>query len=81
MSLPRPRGHASLCLSAFPTTPIMHLPPALDTMDRNDAVLSRVGHQDKSKKRCRVVVSRKRDLSGLWLMGAEGVMGLGWGKK
>lgn len=77
MSLPRPRGHASLCLSAFPTTPIMHLPPALDTTDRTDAVQSGMGHQDKSKKGCKVVVKRKRDLSGLWLMGAEGVMGLG----
>lgn len=26
MPLSHPHGHAALCLSAFPTTPIMHLP-------------------------------------------------------
>ncbi len=58
MSLPRPRGRASLCLSAFPTTPIMHPPPALNTVDRTDAVESGMGGQDKSKKGWKVVASR-----------------------
>ena len=49
MPLPRPHGHASLCLSALPTTPIMHLPPVANTKDRTDAVYSGMGHQDKSK--------------------------------
>lgn len=32
MPLPGPRGHASLCLSALPTTPIM--PPVVEPVDR-----------------------------------------------
>lgn len=77
MPLPRPRGHASLCLSAFPTTPIMHLPPAVDTKDRTDAVYSGMGRRDKSKKGRKGGCLSKCDLSRLWLMGgwkSDGVL-------
>lgn len=35
MPLPRSRGHASLCLSALPTTPIM--PPVVEWVDRRSS--------------------------------------------
>lgn len=38
-----------LCLSAFPTTPIIHLPPALN-QDSSGAVKSKMGHREESKK-------------------------------
>lgn len=65
--MPPLRGHASLCLSAFPTTPIMHLPPAVNTKDRTDAVSS--GMKGRARKGGGPL---KCDLSRLWLMGAEG---------
>lgn len=49
--MPLLRGHASLCLSAFPTTPIMHLPPAVNTKDRTDAVSSGMGCRKEGQER------------------------------
>lgn len=45
-----PHGHAALCLSAFPTTPIMHLPPAVNTKDSMETVYCRMGCWIKRKK-------------------------------
>lgn len=76
-----PRGRASLCLSASPTTPIMHQPPAVATQDGVDTVNSGLGHQYISERGWKCGGPSKCDASMLWLMGAEGAMGFGRGKK
>lgn len=40
MLLPFLRGHTSLCLSAFPTTPIIHQSPALNTQNGHCLICS-----------------------------------------
>lgn len=61
MPLPRPRGHASLCLSAFPTTPTM--PPVVKSVDRMSS-LEEAGINCKKGLR----VASKCDLVRLWLI-------------
>lgn len=58
----RPHGHASLCLSAFPTTPIM--PPVAISVDRMSS-LEEAGINCKKGLR----VASKCDLGRLWLIG------------
>lgn len=66
MPLPGPRGHASLCLSALPTTPIM--PPVVEPVDRRCSPEEAGIH---CKKGLRVASAEWG-----WLGGAKTMMGL-----
>lgn len=81
MPLPRPRGHASLCLSAFPTTPIMHLPPAVNTKDRMDASTPGWGAGIRARKGGRVVARRNVTSPDCGWWGAERVIGFWSGEE
>lgn len=81
MPLPRPGGHASLCLSAFPTTPIMHLPQLSTQWTERTLSDPGWGARIRARKRREAAASRECGLSGVELMGAEGVTGVWSGEE
>lgn len=72
MPLPRPHGHASLCLFALPTTPIM--PPVVESVDKKLSLKVGGIHCKKGLR-----VTLKSDLCRLQLIWWGGRLKMLWG--